>query len=194
MRGGSLVNCTVVGNSARVISNGTGGGGGVFAEQNADIINSIIYFNWAGSVSSNWIDNAHVTFYNSCSAPDPNEAGAASIPDDPQFVDLTNGNYHLSASSPCIGAGVVQPWMAGAQDLDGNPRTTGGRVDMGAYQSGYPPHRRSFPSSAPVPTSFSNGHRRDLPTLFWKNLRSSPHLKAGRKLWRRSLTTEPTNS
>jgi len=139
MQGGSLVNCTVSGNSARVISNGTGGGGGVFAEQNADIINSIIYFNWAGSVSSNWVDNAHITFYNSCSAPDPNEAGAANITDDPQFVDMTNGNYHLSTSSPCIGAGRVQPWMTDAQDLDGNPRTTNGRVDMGAYQSGYPP-------------------------------------------------------
>jgi hypothetical protein len=139
MRGGSLVNCTVAGNLARVISDGTGGGGGVFAEQNADIINSIIYFNWAGSVSSNWVNNAHITFYNSCSAPDPGEAGAESIPDNPQFVDTTNGNYHLSASSPCIGAGRVQPWMTDAQDLDGNPRTTGGRVDMGAYQIGYPP-------------------------------------------------------
>jgi len=139
MRGGSLVNCTVVGNSARVLANGTGGGGGVFAEQNADITNSIIYFNWANSVSSNWVDNAHITFYNSCSAPDPNAAGAGNISQDPQFVDRANGNYHLAASSPCIGAGRVQPWMAGAQDLDGNPRTTNGRVDMGAYQSGYPP-------------------------------------------------------
>jgi len=34
---------------------------------------------------------------------------------------------------------MVQPWMAEAQDLDGNPRTTNGRVDMGAYQSGYAP-------------------------------------------------------
>jgi len=50
---------------------------------------------------------------------------------------MSNGNYHLSASSPCIGAGRVQPWMTDAQDLDGNPRTTNGRVDMGAYQSGY---------------------------------------------------------
>jgi hypothetical protein len=139
MRGGSLVNCTVVGNSAQVIANGTGGGGGVYAETLSDITNSIIYFNWAGSASSNWFNNAHITFYNSCSAPDPNTAGAGSISQDPQFVDFANGNYHLSASSPCIGAGRFAPWMAGTQDLDGNPRTTNGRVDMGAYQSGYVP-------------------------------------------------------
>jgi hypothetical protein len=52
---------------------------------------------------------------------------------------MANGNFHLAPTSPCIGTGVVQSWMTGAQDLHGNPRTTGGSVDMGAYQSGYPP-------------------------------------------------------
>jgi hypothetical protein len=135
MQGGSLVNCTVVGNSAQVLANGSGGGGGIFAER-GDIYNSIIYFNSAFYGSSNWLSTGGITFYNSCSA--PNVVGAG-ITDDPQFVDITNGNYHLSGASPCIGLGMIQPWMTGAQDLDGNPRTTGGRVDMGAYQSGYPP-------------------------------------------------------
>ena len=71
------------------------------------------------------------------SQPDP--GGAGNLTQDPQFVEVTNGNFHLASTSPCIGAGVVQPWMTGAQDLDGNARTTNGRVDMGAYQSGYPP-------------------------------------------------------
>src|SRR5438132_14186662 len=52
---------------------------------------------------------------------------------------MFNGNYHLASSSPCIGAGIVQPWMTGAQDLDGNPRVTGASVDMGAYESAAPP-------------------------------------------------------
>jgi hypothetical protein len=135
MQGGSLENCTVAGNSAQVLANGSGGGGGIFAER-GDIYNSIIYFNSAFYGSSNWLSTGGITFYNSCSA--PNVVGTG-ITDDPHFVDMTNGNYHLSLSSPCIGTGLVQPWTTDAQDLDGNPRTTNGRVDMGAYQSGYPP-------------------------------------------------------
>jgi hypothetical protein len=136
MQGGSLENCTVVGNSAQVLVNGSGGGGGVFAER-GDIYDSIIYFNSAFYGSSNWLNTGGITFYNSCSAPYP--VGAGNITDDPRFVDVTNGNYHLSGLSPCIAFGQIQPWMADAQDLDGNPRTTNGRVDLGAYQSGYLP-------------------------------------------------------
>src|SRR5262249_20181472 len=127
---------TVAGNSAQVLANGSGGGGGIFAER-GDIINSIIYFNSAFYGSSNWLNTGGVTFYDSCSAPHP--VGAGNITDDPQFVDMTNDNYLLSGLSPCIDLGQVQPWMSAAQDLDGNPRTTNGRVHMGAYKSGYPP-------------------------------------------------------
>jgi hypothetical protein len=63
------------------------------------------------------------------------------ITQDPQFVDMVNGNFHLASISPCIDAGVVQPWMAGAQDLDGNPRVTGASVDIGAYESQPAPPR-----------------------------------------------------
>ena len=48
--------------------------------------------------------------------------------------DPTNGDFHLKSTSPCIDAGVVQSWMAGAEDLDGKPRTVNGTVDMGAYE------------------------------------------------------------
>lgn len=140
MRGGALVNCTVVGNTARYISNGTGGGGGVYAESGG-VTNCIIYFNWPNFTStdssSNWLSTGTAFFDHCCTTPDP--GGSGTITQDPQFADMTNGNYHLSNSSPCIGTGLVHPWMADAQDLDGNPRTTNGRVDMGAYQSGSPP-------------------------------------------------------
>jgi len=56
------------------------------------------------------------------------------ITNDPQFVSLSTGNFHLSAGSPCIGAGTNMDWMVGASDLDGHPRIIGGRVDLGAYE------------------------------------------------------------
>jgi len=43
-------------------------------------------------------------------------------------------DYHLLEGSPAIETGVVMPWMTGATDLDGNPRITGGKVDMGCYE------------------------------------------------------------
>ena len=55
---------------------------------------------------------------------------------DPQFVDTTNFDFHLSDYSPCINAG--KPDTTGlnlpATDLDGNPRIFDGRVDIGAYE------------------------------------------------------------
>lgn len=135
MRGGSLVNCTVAGNSARVISNGTGGGGGVYAESGG-ITNCIIYFNLVyvdNNPSSNWLSMGSATFDHSCTTPDP--GGPGNITHDPQFLDLSNGNFHLASSSPCIHAGANQPWMTGAQDLDGNPRISGASVDIGTYET-----------------------------------------------------------
>jgi len=60
--------------------------------------------------------------------------GIGNITQDPQFVDPANGDFHLASSSPCIDAGITQPWMVGAQDLDGNPRISGPSVDIGAYE------------------------------------------------------------
>jgi hypothetical protein len=134
MRGGSLVNCTVAGNSARVIANGTGGGGGVFAESGG-VTNCIIYFNLvyvANNPASNWLSMGSAIFDHCCTTPAP--GGAANITQDPQFVDVTSGDFHLASTSPCIDAGMTQPWMIGAQDLDGHQRVGGTSVDIGAYE------------------------------------------------------------
>jgi len=58
---------------------------------------------------------------------------------DPLFV--SSGNYHLTASSPCINTGNNAAPSIPATDKDGNPRITGGTVDMGAYE---------YNSSAPI--------------------------------------------
>ncbi|MGD8451882.1 MAG: right-handed parallel beta-helix repeat-containing protein [Phycisphaerae bacterium] len=70
-------------------------------------------------------------------------SGQGNIDADPLFVDPENGDYHLSAGSPCIDAGdpscVPQP---GETDLDGQYRLWDGDgngvaiVDMGADEFG----------------------------------------------------------
>ena len=126
MQGGALVNCIVAGNSA-------GQGSGVFIESGS-LTNCIIYsnFNYSNPVD-NWFNAGPGVFDHCCTTPDP--GGVGNITQDPLFLDPTNGSFHLATNSPCLGAGVVQAWMAGAFDLDGNPRiAANGTVDLGAYQ------------------------------------------------------------
>jgi hypothetical protein len=161
MQGGALVNCTIAGNSAQETSRGPGGGGGVFA-QSGGITNCNIYFNSVDlDSSSNWLSTGPAIFDHCSVTPDP--GGAGNITQDPQFADLADGNYHLASSSPCLGAGVVLAWMTGAQDLDGNPRTAGNAVDMGAYQT--PPAQ-----PRPLLSIRSSG---TVLTLFWPSARTA---------------------
>jgi hypothetical protein len=135
MQGGALLNCTVSRNSADKRSGFASEGGGVFAESGG-LTNCIIYFNLltdTNRASTNWFNLGPAIFDHCCTAPDP--GGAGNITQDPQFNDMTNGNFHLASSSPCIGAGVIQLWMSDAQDLDGNPRTSGRSLDLGPYQT-----------------------------------------------------------
>ena len=54
---------------------------------------------------------------------------------DPLFVDDTNNNFSLQASSPAIDFGVNGELPTGlTQDLNGNDRITNGTVDAGAYE------------------------------------------------------------
>src|SRR5260221_376341 len=136
MRGGALVNCTVAENRAWS-GDQIGHGAGVFVERGG-LTNCLIYSNYfvgdaPPAPDNQWFNAGPGIFDHCCTLPDP--GGVGNILQDPQFLDLTNGNFHLASTSPCIGAGVVQPWMANALDLDGNPRTTNGVVDIGAYQS-----------------------------------------------------------
>jgi hypothetical protein len=62
---------------------------------------------------------------------------------DPLFINATNGNYHLSDNSPCIGTGIDsieinRHWYyAPTCDCKGNsrPNPVGSRPDMGAYEN-----------------------------------------------------------
>ena len=125
MNGGALVNCTVVGN-------GASHGSGVYIKS-GNLTNCIIYGNRNYNGANDWEIAGSAIFDHCCTTPDP--GGAGNIVLDPQFTSPTTSDFHLMPSSLCNSAGVVQDWMAGALDLDGNARTAYGFVDIGAYQT-----------------------------------------------------------
>jgi hypothetical protein len=60
---------------------------------------------------------------------------AGNIAVDPQFLDPSYGDYHLSANSPCVDAGDPALTLpSGARDLDSLPRLSGLAPDLGAYE------------------------------------------------------------
>ena len=97
---GMLVNCTLTTNSA-----GTGGGSSRDALRNC-----IVYYNTATS-GSNYA-NGDLAYC--CTVPLP-ATGSGNLTNEPLLSDF----FHLSASSPCRGAGDVT--CAGGADLDGEP-------------------------------------------------------------------------
>ena len=107
--GGALTNCTLTGNSAASY------GGGV---DSATLNNCIASYNFA-PIGPNY--NGSTLNY-SCTTPLPN-GGAGNIGSDPQMASA----FHLSAGSPCIGAGKAT--YATGTDIDGeawaNPPSMG---------------------------------------------------------------------
>lgn len=67
--------------------------------------------------------------------PPPNSTYRNNINADPLFVDVTNEDYRLLPSSPCIDAGTLEG--VSDTDIEGNKRPLGDFVDIGAYESVY---------------------------------------------------------
>jgi hypothetical protein len=128
--GGLLDSCTVAANAA------VHGGGGVYCNYGGTNRNCIIFANRAiVDGETNYVNNGKgATYWYSCSTPALTGSfnAAGNITNDPAFVG--GGDFRLLEGSPCIDAGTNLPWMVGATDLDGNPRTHDGTVDMGCYE------------------------------------------------------------
>jgi hypothetical protein len=120
---GTLVNCTMSGNSATVF-----GGGAYSGTLSNWLYNCIVYYNSAPTGPNSY---GGVLDY-CCTTPLPS-GGAGNITNAPLFVNPAGGDYHLQSNSPCINSGN-NAYVVGTTDLDGNPRISGGTVDMGAYE------------------------------------------------------------
>ncbi len=132
-RGLAVQNCTIVGNLAT-------NGGGIYSDDTVfSVTNCIVVNNKASKAGgTNDISGISTNIGYSCS-PDLVAGVNSNVTADPMFVNvgsgygtnLTGGNYHLKASSPCIGAGTNLFWMATGVDLDGEAFAS---PAMGAYQ------------------------------------------------------------
>jgi len=112
-----MKSCSVMGN---VATNSYGG------TLNGTIINSIVYDNEAPS----YANYSSGTFSYSCA--DPLPGGSGNVDMDPMVSSYRDP--HLLPGSPMIAAGAFESWMTGAVDLDGDPRSSGTTVDIGADQ------------------------------------------------------------
>ncbi|MDR0865860.1 MAG: T9SS type A sorting domain-containing protein [Candidatus Symbiothrix sp.] len=125
--GGTVLNCTVVGNTA------SGNGGGINNGSNGEawkVINTIAWDNSATNDNDIRSGNAFSSLFSG--APAVNAYG--NVNTDPLFI---TGSYTLSLGSPAVDAGDDDAYPADypAVDLAGNTRIIGERIDMGAYET-----------------------------------------------------------
>jgi hypothetical protein len=142
----TLTNNTIVNNSA----GWDGGGLYAFLSTNVlNIYNNIIYMNSSFDPGADiFIDNDNQTYVNLHNNDyDKSPSGfdiidtfhfsqANNLPNsDPLFVNTAAGDFHLNNSSPVINRGDNNAPAVPTTDLDGNNRTVGSVVDMGAYEN-----------------------------------------------------------
>jgi hypothetical protein len=121
---GTVLNCTIVRNLGRQ------------TVVNSQLYNCIVYYNTDTNLyGSELIDCCVESLYDAFIV-------TGAITREPRFVDVAGGDFHLRSDSPCINSGgpAYIPYPGGflrspgTQDLDDNPRVSGGTVDIGAYE------------------------------------------------------------
>ena len=127
-----IENCTVVNNTATSGYPDSGavninpGNQGTFV---TSVRNCIVWSNTVGVTAS-------VNNFKFCDLQDNYMPGVnGCISADPMFW-LASG-FRIPYISPCANTGTNEAWMISATDLDGNPRISTNRVDMGAFEYYY---------------------------------------------------------
>ena len=129
----NVLTAAPVGN-ASVIYSGAGAAYSVFVNNIIVFVNSDVGDDIALNGRMTLIDN---DFGASNGAPDATSIGNVAV--DPKFVDGPNGNFRLKPGSSLINVGddTTSSFLGGisAYDLDGDMRTVGTAIDIGAYES-----------------------------------------------------------
>jgi len=128
----SVVNCTVVGNTAV-----TGDGGGIYlANAQANIINTIVRDNpgmFSDDVYLTWGSGAEI-HYSNLAMPD-GASGGNNINQDPLFVNAPAYDFNLEELSPCVDEGTAFFALAADTIVDMDPSEYFGTApDMGAFE------------------------------------------------------------
>lgn len=133
----SMDNCLIVSNSVFLV----GGGASSSTLNNCTVVGNYAYY-YPSALDSCRATNCIIQFnsglgqgictYDHCCATSLS-GNAGNFPDDPLFVDMTNGDFHLQTNSPCINAANIASFV-GATDLDGRPRIFNGNADVGAFE------------------------------------------------------------
>ncbi|MFH0907642.1 MAG: choice-of-anchor Q domain-containing protein [bacterium] len=125
---GRVRNCLIVDNTA--LTNG----GGIYANSTTTLVSNCILYTNAASTNANhaFVSNS-ITFSHTCTEPLP--GGPGNIATNPGFVSGPIGDLHLRSGSPCIDAGTNLSWTATGRDIDGQPRLSGARPDMGCDEA-----------------------------------------------------------
>ncbi len=121
----------------------------------AYLFNTIIYGNESNQIiiSNGWDEDSCKVIFNNCLVASGNNGilisndgnilvgfDSTNLSNNPGWINYGNFPYRLSNGSPCINAGT-QNLPAGivlpSVDLSGNPRISGGEIDIGAYEFNY---------------------------------------------------------
>lgn len=129
--GGIVESCTIVKNWN--LSNDFGGG--VWCVNGGEVINTLVYANsntWGNAVDVRVTGTGESITYSRVPA---SIAGEGNTQSEPEFKSYSANYYMQTLASPCRNIGTNLPWMTSASDIEGNPRISEERVDIGAYEA-----------------------------------------------------------
>jgi hypothetical protein len=97
------------------------------------LIDHNLYYCTAGANTSVWAGaSGTITGFTNYVKSTANDQGSRFL--DPLFVDAAAPNFHLRPGSPALAAGTIGGLPVGEFDLDGSPRVTSEKIDLGCYQ------------------------------------------------------------